>query len=180
MQFMRRLFRRMMREEDGTATIPFVMFVPFFLILVMSSIEMGMLMIRSVLLDRALDLAVRDLRLGIWQPASSGDLKSRICNYAGILADCDNDLLVELRPVSKITWSPLSSGPICVDRSQQVQPLTTFSPGTSNEMMLVRACVKVYPLFPTSGFGFSLTKDATGAYALVAASAFVNEPRPGS
>jgi hypothetical protein len=177
---MRRFFRRAAKDESGTATIPFVIFLPFFLTLVISSLEMGLLMMRHVMLERALDLAVRDLRLGIWVPASNIDLKQRICNYAGILPDCMNAVLVELRPVSKITWQPLSSGPVCVDRTAQVQPLTEFITGTSNDMMLVRACVKVEPMFPMTGIGFSLPKDASGAYSLVSSTAFVNEPRPGA
>jgi Flp pilus assembly protein TadG len=177
---MRRFFRRAAKDESGTATIPFVIFLPFFLTLVMSSLEMGLLMVRHVMLERALDLAVRDLRLGIWVPASNVDLKRRICNYAGVLPNCMNAVLVELRPVSKITWQPLSSGPVCVDRTAVVQPVTEFVTGSSNDMMLVRACVKVDPMVPLTGIGFSLPKDNTGAYSLVSTTAFVNEPRPGS
>ncbi len=51
--------------------------------------------------------------------------------------------------------------------------------GTSNEMMLIRACVMLDPIFPTTGMGFHLPMDGTGAYALVSSTAFVNEPRPG-
>jgi hypothetical protein len=47
-------------------------------------------------------------------------------------------------------------------------------------MMLIRACAKFDPLFPTSGLGFQLPRDNTGAYALIAATAFVNEPEVGS
>ena len=184
MNTLRRFFRRAAREEDGTATIPFVIFVPFFLLLVMSSLEMGTLMTRHVLLERALDLSVRDLRLGTWTPTdpnnAGNELRARICNYFGLLSNCPQTLMIELRPVSKVTWAPLSSGANCVDRSKpvNVNPLPTF--GTSNEMMLIRACMKVNPIFPTSGLGFALSKDGTGAYTLVSSSAFVNEPRPGS
>lgn len=172
--------RRSAREEGGTSTVPFVLFVPLFMTMVMSSTEMGTLLFRQVMLERGLDMTVRDLRLGTWVPATSTDLKRRICNYAGIIPSCMNALLVELRPVSKATWAPLSSGPVCVDRSAAVQPVTTFIAGTSNDLMLVRACVKFVPIFPTNGFGFGMPKDNTGAYALVSSTAFVNEPRPGT
>ena len=52
--------------------------------------------------------------------------------------------------------------------------------GTSNDMMIVRACLKVDPLFSGFGFGANMYKDATGAYSIVSTSAFVNEPRPGA
>ena len=176
----RRAFRRAAADEEGSSTIPFVIFAPFFLMLVVSSVEMGVLMIRHVMLERAMDLTVRGLRLGTYNPPDQTTIKRDICNLAGVIPNCMNALLVELRPVSTTTWQPLASGPTCVDRGAPVQPVVTFTPGTGDEMMLIRACAKFVPLFPMSGLGFSLPKDDTGAYALVAATAFVNEPTPGS
>ncbi len=173
--------RRKAREEDGaTATIPFVIFLPFFMLLIMSALEMGTLMLRHVMLERALDMSVRDLRLGNWVNPTHAEFKRQVCNRAGVIPDCLNVLLVELRPVSTTTWEPLSAGPICVDRAETIQPVTTFDDGVGDEMMLIRACAKFDPIFPTSGLGFQLPKDNTGAYALVSATAFVNEPDLGS
>ncbi len=177
--YLRRTFRRALRDEDGTATIPFVIFVPFYMMLVMSSLEMGMLMIREVMLERAVDMTVRGLRLGIWTPPTHTELKRVICNEAYVIKDCMNVLLIELRPVDTTTWQPLASGPTCVDRKAVVQPVTTFNYGQGDNMMLIRACAKFDPLFPLTGLGFQLPKDNTGAYALIAATAFVNEPEPG-
>jgi|SRR5690606_21670643 Flp pilus assembly protein TadG len=167
------------REEDGTATIPFIIFLPFFMLLVMSSLEMGTLMLRHVMLERALDMSVRDLRLGNWNNPTHDDFKRVVCNRAGVIPDCMNVLLVELRPVSTETWEPLASGPICVDRAEPIKPVTTFDTGVGDNMMLIRVCTKFDPIFPTSGLGFQLPRDNTGAYALVAATAFVNEPDVG-
>lgn len=171
---------RACREEEGTATIPFVIFFPFFILLVLSSLELGMMMVRHVMLERALDLSVRGLRLGIWTPPTHDELKKVICAQAGIIPDCLNALMVELRPVDKSTWSPLSNSPTCVDRAAAIQPKVEFNPGVGDDMMLIRACAKVDPLFPSSGAGWALPKDATGAYSLISATAFVNEPTPGS
>jgi hypothetical protein len=168
------------RSEAGTATIPFVIFVPFYITLVMSSLEMGMMMIRHVMLERAVDLSVRNLRLGVWVPPTHEELKRTICNHAGVIPDCMNTVVIELRPVSKETWQPLSSGPTCVDRANPIQPLTEFNGGTGDDMMLIRACAKFDPMFPMTGLGFHMPKDNTGAYALVSSTAFVNEPSPGS
>jgi hypothetical protein len=177
---LRTKLRRAAREEDGTSTIPFVIFVPFFLMLVTSSLESGMLMMRHVMLERAVDLSVRGLRLGIWTPPTHTELKRTICNAAGLIPDCMNTLLIELRPVDKTTWEPLSSGPVCVDRANPILPVTDFDGGTGDDMMLIRACAKFDPIFPLTGLGFQLPKDNTGAYALISSTAFVNEPLPGS
>lgn len=180
MTTMRARLGRAAREEDGAATIPFIIFLPFFLLLVMSALEMGTLMLRHVMLERALDVSVRDLRLGKWTNPTHEDFKRVVCNRAGVLPDCMNVLLIELRPISTVTWEPLSSGPICVDRAEVIQPVTTFTSGAGDQMMMIRACAKFDPIFPTSGLGFQLPRDNTGAYALTAATAFVNEPEAGS
>lgn len=173
---MRVWLRSKAQEEDGTATIPFIIFLPFFMLLVMSALEMGTVMLRHVMLERALDISVRDLRLGHWKNPTHEEFKRVVCNRAGVIPDCMNVLLVELRPVSTSTWEPLAAGPICVDRAEPIKPVTTFDSGAGDEMMLIRACAKFDPIFPTSGLGFQLPKDNTGAYALVSATAFVNEP----
>ena len=174
--------RRLAREEDGTSTIPFIIFLPFFMLLVMSSLEMGMLMLRHVMLERALDLSVREVRMGLWTNPAAGSVsdhdvfKSTVCNRAGVIPDCMNVLRIELRPVSTKIWKPLASGPLCIDRSEPINPVTRFDQGFGDEMMLVRACAKFDPIFPTSSLGFRLPGDKGGAYALVSASAFFNEP----
>lgn len=179
MQKLRLRAGRAAREEDGTATIPFLLFLPFYMMLICSSVEMGLMMVRNVMLERAVDLSVRGLRLGTGGAPTHDQLKRQICNYAGLIPNCMNALLIELRPVDTTTWQPLASGPTCVDRSQVIQPVTTVNVGVENDLMLVRACAKFRPMFPAFGAGASFTKDAYGTYALVATTAFVNEPQAG-
>ncbi|MCX8507956.1 MAG: pilus assembly protein [Rhodobacteraceae bacterium] len=175
---LRRWFSGRACDEEGSATIPFAIMMPFFLILVMSSLEMGMMLIRHVLLERSLDLAVRNLRLGTWVNPTHDQLKKVICNNAWLIPNCSNVLLVELRPVSKVTWQPLSAGPVCVDRAKAINLPPPFQPGAGDEMMLIRVCAKFDPIYPMTGLGFHLPKDNTGAYALISSTAFVNEPDP--
>lgn len=178
-RFKRRI-QRAAREEDGTATIPFLLFLPFFMMLVISSLEMGILMLRHVMLERALDMSVRDLRLGVFT-GTYNDFKRSVCNRAGVIPNCMNVLVVELRPVSTVTWQPLASGPICVDRKNPLVPLNNpFEKGAGDELMLIRVCAKFDPIVPTTGLGFQLPKDNSGAYALISTTAYVNEPDPGS
>ena len=42
--------------------------------------------------------------------------------------------------------------------------------------MLVRACILVKPVFPGAGIGADLARQLNGEYAIVATSAFMNEP----
>lgn len=173
---LRAAWQKFRRSDAGTATVEFVIVFPAILIIFLSAFEAGFLMIRQVMLERAVDIAVRDLRLGTWSPPTHEELKQAICDRSVIINDCMGVMLLELRPVDKVSWQPLEGQVTCVDRGEEIQPVTTFNGGTGNEMMLVRACAVFDPIFPGTGLGFRLPKDETGGYALVSTSAFVNEP----
>lgn len=175
--------RRWIKGDDaGNVTIEFVLVFPVFMIIFLSAFEAGILMTRQVMLERAVDVTVRDLRLGILptpgfsEEEAHNELKDTICARSRIVPDCDNAILLEMRPVSKVTWEPLNNVATCVDRSEPIQPATTFRAGAENEMMIVRACAVFDPVFPSTGLGMRLPKDGNGDYALLATSAFVNEP----
>lgn len=172
---LRRRLARFGSEARGSSTIEFVILFPIFVTLLCSAAESGVLMLRQVMLDRGVDLAVRDLRLQTWPSVTQTDIKERICEEATTIADCMNVLLVEMVEVDKGASLPDTNAP-CVDRAATVQPKTTITQGVDNDMMLLRVCAVFDPLFPTTGLGMDLAKDATGAYALISSSAFVIEP----
>lgn len=176
-RFLRRLAARL-RAEGGAVTADFVFAFPPIVLMLLASIEAGMVMTRAVMLERAVDMSVRDLRLGLVANPTHDRIKADICARMRLmLSNCNSVLLLELRPVSTATWNVFTNAPTCVDRTATVQPLTTFVPGESNEMMLVRACIIFDPYFPTTAFAAGMNLDASGGYQLVAMSAFVNEPR---
>lgn len=176
-RLVRRYLRRARRSEDGATTIEFLIWFPFFITLVGSSIEAGLMQLQQSMLERALDLTIRDLRIGVLQDPSHDDLKVAVCNRIMLVPDCRTDLLLELTEVRTTSWTMPTGATQCTDRSLEVQPVTTFQPGLQNDLVTVRACIKVEPLFPTTGLGLELPKDAAGMYALTSTSAFVNEPR---
>lgn len=155
----------------------FVIVFPAFMMVFLGSFEAGMLMSRSVMLERAVDMSVRDLRVGLYENPTHDQIKADICARMVIMPGCMESLLLELRPVSTSTWNVFDGPATCVNRDEPVQPVTTWTGGESNEMMLVRACAVFDPYFPTSAWGLQLPLDASGGYQLVAMSAFVNEPR---
>lgn len=171
-----RSIRRLWKRDDGSATIEFAILFPAFIVIFVSAVDAGVLTLRQMMLDRAVDITVRGLRLGIWTPLDHDDLRTRICSYTSIIPDCENTLLIELQIVSTTTWSMPTTATSCVDREEDIEPATTFTSGDSGDIMLVRVCAILDPIFPTTGIGLQLPKDASGGYALVARSAFVNEP----
>ncbi|SHJ59296.1 hypothetical protein SAMN04488012_11235 [Palleronia salina] len=167
---------RFRRDEDGVATIEFViLFTPMIMMMLMGA-EAGLLNLRHAMLERGVDVAMRAVRLGPATPPSHADIKKMICDQALLIPDCENALSVEMRAVSKNNWDVLGDKAICRDRSEEIKPATHFNPAQQSELVLVRACVKARPIFPTAGLGAAMTKDANGDYAAIATSAFVNEP----
>lgn len=173
--------RRLLRAEDGTATIEMVILFPAFVLVIVNAIEASILMTRATLLDRGLDLAVRELRLNTEAPPSFDGFRALVCEGAALIPDCLDALQVELRPVSTATWALMEAPARCVDREEEIAPLTEDNPdhyraGAANELMMVRACLVIDPLFPSYGLGALLPKDDTGGYRLIAVSAYVQEP----
>lgn len=168
--------KRAFSREDGSATIEFVILFPAILTVFFSAFEVSIYLTRSVLLDRALDLNVRLLRLGTLEPATQAELQRRVCNDALIFKDCPNAIAIELTEVPTTTWALPQGTVSCVERGADVQPAVGFNLGMRNEVMLVRACAVLDPFFGTTPLVMDLPLDASGGYAVVAASTFVNEP----
>jgi hypothetical protein len=164
------------RREDGTSTIEFCFAVPMFLFMFMGSFDSGLLMLRDVMLNRALDLTMRELRLGHFDNPTHESVKHELCLRTVVIQDCEKVVKLELRPIDNSTWDlPTTSVP-CVDRSANIDVASEFRSGGGNQLMIVRACAIVQPMFPGTGIGLRMPKDAEGGYGLVARSAFVNEP----
>jgi hypothetical protein len=76
-----------------------------------------------------------------------------------------------------LTWDLPAADTPCADRDEPIQLLDPLDTGADNEMMLIRACAVFDPIFPMTGLGLKLKKDEFGGgYAIIARSAFVNEP----
>lgn len=176
---MKRFFTRLRRgflREDGTAAIEFAMTVPILLTIFMASFESGMLMVRSIMLEQSLDMTMRELRLGHYPIPTADLLKQEICNRSVVLKNCESSVMIEMTRINTTSWALPTNSVTCVDREEEIQPVTQLQIGQQNDVMLIRVCVVQDALFPTTGIGFGLPHDAAGGYGLVAVSAFVTEP----
>lgn len=173
-----RYFKSFRREEDGAATVEFVILFPAFIAILLSSYESGLMMVRNVMLERGVDLAVRDLRLGQPVPPTFDQLKTSICANAMIVDDCFDKIQIELQPIDMVTFNMPTTQPRCIDVNSTIDPIddTTFVGGGNNELMLVRVCALLDPFFPSTVLGMQMPEYDEGRYALIVNSAFVNEP----
>ncbi|WP_163849387.1 TadE/TadG family type IV pilus assembly protein [Pseudooceanicola aestuarii] len=170
--------RRFSGDESGTSTVEFAFAFFILFITAMSGVEQGMMTLKQTMLERGLDLAVRDLRLISGNEVQHADIKDRICSYAGFIPDCEETLRLEMKPTNlRSNYVEFTNSTDCIDRSEEVTPVRQFTNGGQNELMLLRACVKIKPIFPGAGLGKQVMKDGNGEISIFSLSAFVNEPK---
>ncbi|MEL7149437.1 MAG: pilus assembly protein [Pseudomonadota bacterium] len=164
-------------SEKGVATVEFVVVFPFFVGVFLSSYEVAIMNIRAVMLERAVDIAVRDIRLGGGGAIEHNDVRQQICGEAILIPECTDVTKIELTRVDRVTWqTDLLDESDCQDRLDEIKPPKNFENGAQNDLMLIRVCSVVDTVFPTFGVGRSIPQDENGGYILISSSAFVNEP----
>lgn len=174
---LRHNLRRFKDSEKGSGTIEFVITFPIMLVILLSGLELGFVNLHHSMLERAMDLTVRDIRLGTGSAPQHDEIKAMICERAAFIENCSDNLRLEMIQADARNWVPIPIEADCTDKSEEVAPVRSFVNGLDNELMILRACAKIDPIFPTSGLGADLAKGAGGQYALVSTTAFVQEPQ---
>lgn len=171
-------------DEGGNATLEFVLFVPFFMMLFLSTFEMGMLMVRQTMLDRGMDVTVRLIRLNQMVDAQGVQVVNRdniarsICFFsAGLIPECDTRLRVEMQRMDPHNWNRMAAAPDCVNVDNPADPVGPFQVGAAHELMFIRACALFDPYAPGAGLGAGLHRQTGDLYAMFSTSAYVVEPR---
>ena len=169
---------RHLRREDGSATVGLVLMLPMFIYVFMATFEIGLYMTRLTLLDRAVDITARDIRLGNIEDPTHDNIKRIVCNNASMIPDCMTTLKLSLERVSTTTWAMPATETTCVNRSEEIDPVTALdtNPTERKVLIIMRGCVIADALFPSIGVAAALPLDGKGGYRLTSTSAFLNEP----
>lgn len=175
------IVRNFRSGERGNVTVEFALVFPVFVMILTSSIEMGIITVRQTLLERGLDIAMREVRVGTGANYSHDQVRAMICDGAVVFDDCEDNLRLEMIPNDPRNYTKLPNAVDCVQHaaggSEPLNPVREFTAGQSNELVIVRACLLYDPVFPTSQLALDRTTDQNGKSALVAVSAFTQEPR---
>lgn len=164
-------------SEDGSATVEFVILFPVLFSLFVTSVDFSLQMLRQVFLDRAVDLAVRDIRLGQVDANGLQQVKERICANAALTPNCMQTVTVELRPVTASQFAGLDPRARCVDRANNITPMLSFTPGSGGqELMMLRACTVSNPFIVANGYIFGNPRGPEDDFMSVSVGVFVNEP----
>lgn len=169
--------RRTIRSEDGSATVEFVVLFPVLFAIFLTSVDFSMMMLRQVFLDRAVDIAVRDIRLGRVPENGFDMLRERICANTALTPDCLSTITIEMRPVTPGQLASMERTATCVNRAENITPMLDFRPGSGGqELMVVRVCTVSNPIIVASGLIFGGPRSETDDFMSVSTAVFVNEP----
>jgi len=180
----RRLRRRLKADGiKGSAAIEFAMVAPVFFVLLMGTIEAGVIFFAQSALQNALNDTARLVRTGQTgcYTTSGGNcvamtqaqFRTKLCSEVSLLLqDCSGTSLqfdVQAYPSgfsSASNSSPLVGG--------NLPALTAFNVGNACDVVLARAFYK-WPVF-TPGLSYFLANVGSSYHLLTSAAAFRNEP----
>lgn len=176
LRFLKWRLRDFTIAATGVAAIEFGVVGPVFLALVFGTFETGGLLVRSMTLDRALDKAVRVVRVkGGVTTISQAQFRDMVCD--GLLmfsSGCKTNLTVEMTVVKSTAGFPSASAP-CVSRVAP-NPTVNYSSGSRSDMIYVRSCLLVDPMLPLIASGLGFPRNASGGFHVISTSGFMNEP----
>jgi hypothetical protein len=174
-----------LRDEGGSASIEFVLVFPVVFTIFTASVEASMYMAKYVMFERSVDKVIRNLRLGTYGATITHQLlKQKICENGMLVSSktgCMQAMKIWMQPVDTGNFAMGSTTKSCVDKASDIntgEPLANeFAMGVDNDIMLMRICMKEWPMFPTTGISVKMPTDsADGSVSMIVTSTFVNEP----
>lgn len=169
--------RRFRKTEDGSASVEFVLYFTLIFFVIAAGVEIAYMNLRHAMLERSVDQAVREIRLSTGAIPSYEEVRTMVCEKASVLEACESNLQLEMVQVDPRGFVAMPANADCINAAQEPRPVRTFEHGQDNQLMLMRACLKFKPMFPTTGIGAELNMDDDGYANLIVTAAFVQEPR---
>jgi len=168
---------RFVKEDVGAMhTVEFAVMFPLLCAALLFGVELTTHSNRQFQLDRGLEVTTRAIRLHTGSALSHAQVKQSICDNAGGLNDCVENLKLEMIPMNPRAFTSLPSTPDCTSAPAPATPVRGWSVGQQHELMLMRACYQYDPVMPFIGLGRELADDSNGKGTMVSISAFVQEP----
>ena len=172
---LRRNAQRMRKAaRAGSAALEFALIAPIFFVLLMGTMEVGIMFFAQFTLQNAVMTAARTIRTGQVATANmtATQFRTAICNQISPILACDGNLQIDVESFSNFSSvnfaSPLTA-------SNTLDPsLANFSTGTVCSVVLVRAFYTwsvVTPLLTPF-----MVNMANNEHLLTATAAFRNEP----
>ncbi|PIE11900.1 MAG: hypothetical protein CSA72_01950 [Rhodobacterales bacterium] len=178
----KRRFARLRRDVRGTYAMSLMVLMPLIGIIMGFAGDLGISLTRQVMLERAVDVQARSIRLGLRPADDYAGLRKAICETARIIPECETRLKLQLKAMSPYSWESIGATPDCESLKEvtYTEP-KEFDTAQGNQLVVLRVCAVVEPFMPGYGVGGALVRtsdpDAPNRfYQVMATTAFVKEP----
>lgn len=169
--------RRALRDKAGSTAVEFSLVVMPFLMLMMSTFEVGWFYFANSQVDAATIEAARFIRTGQAQQGGfdKAAFFNKVCPHLSAFGDCNNTLTVEVQTFASFAALAADTSPVVCqnDSSNQIDALA-YDPGTDNSIVRIRVCLLYNTLNPT--IGVNVSNVAGGKRRLYGSYVFRNEP----
>ncbi|MDV6332068.1 TadE/TadG family type IV pilus assembly protein [Asticcacaulis sp. 201] len=168
--------KRAVKDTRGAAALEFALVAGPLIVMICGCIELAVIILLSVTLDNATDVAARDIRTGLTTMANTPNataFKAKICNNMGWLsASCVDSLRVDVSTFK--TFNDVKA-PTAIQNGQFI-PASNFSYtiGAGSEIQMVNAYYE-WPMF-TPFLSAGLTTLSNNDVVIRSSSVFRNEP----
>jgi Flp pilus assembly protein TadG len=165
------------KDKAGSAAVEFSLVVLPFMMLIMSTFEVGWFFFANAQTDAATVEAARLIRTG--QAQQGGFDKdaffNEVCPYLTVFGDCGSTLTVEVETFASFAALAADTSPvICQNDDTTEIGALAYDPGADNSIVRIRVCLLYKTLNPTIGVNVS---DAdNNKRRLYGTSIFRNEP----
>jgi Flp pilus assembly protein TadG len=162
--------RRFAKRQDGAVAVEFALVMLPFLLLMFIIMETALVFFAGQTLETAVADSARLIKTGQAQNSSltQATFKTAVCARVYALFDCSSGMYVDVQ-----TYSDFSSISTTVTYDSSGNPVTTYSPGSSGDIVVVRLIYKwpiAIPMVQT------WLANSGSSRLLVATAAFRNEP----
>lgn len=174
LQKLKRQWMHFCRAEKASAAVEFALVIGPLIIMIFSCLELALIILLSVTLDNATDIASRQIRTGITTQANSdvNSFKQTICDNMGWLgATCMADLMVDVQTYTSFATVPTTD---LISAGQFETSNFAYNIGAGNSIQLVRAYYQ-WPLF-TPFLESGLNMLDSGEAVITTKVVFRNEP----
>jgi Flp pilus assembly protein TadG len=174
--FRRRLFAGA-ADRSGSTAVEFSLLVAPFMMIMMSTFEVGWFYFANAQTDAATIEASRLIRTGQAQEGGfdKEEFFAEVCPYLEVFGDCGDTLTVEVDTFASFAALAADTSPvICAnDETDEIEALA-YDPGEDNSIVRVRICLLYKTLNPTIGVNVSNVDG--GKRRLYGSYVFRNEP----
>lgn len=166
-----------LKDKAGSVAVEFSLVVVPFMMIMLSTFEVGWFYFANAQADAATIEAARFIRTG--QAQQGGFDKdaffNKVCPSLAIFGDCNNTLTVEVDTFASYAALAADTSPVICqnDESDKIDELA-YNPGTDHSIVRIRVCLLYNTLNPA--IGANVSNVAGGKRRIYGSYVFKNEP----